>query len=68
MRGLIYREPADMVETGERSKGNKLGINTHVLMKCLAFLSAIVLVLISPLMTITCKYPAYTELMLADLD
>ena len=26
MRGLIYREPADLLETGERSKGNKLGI------------------------------------------
>ena len=28
MRGFIYREPADLLETGERSKGNKPGINT----------------------------------------
>ena len=28
MRGLIYREPADLLETGERSKGNEPGINT----------------------------------------
>ena len=28
MRGLIYREPADLLETGVRSKGNEPGINT----------------------------------------
>ena len=28
MKGLIYSEPADLLETGERSKGNKPGINT----------------------------------------
>ena len=28
MEGLIYREPADLLETGERSKGNEPGINT----------------------------------------
>ena len=28
MKGLIYSEPADLLETGERSKGNEPGINT----------------------------------------
>ena len=28
MKGLIYREPVDLLETGERSKGNEPGINT----------------------------------------
>ena len=28
MKDLIYREPADLLETGERSKGNEPGINT----------------------------------------
>ena len=28
MKGLIHSEPADMLETGERSKGNEPGINT----------------------------------------
>ena len=28
MEGLIYSEPADLLETGERSKGNEPGINT----------------------------------------
>ena len=28
MEGPIYREPADLLETGERSKGNKPDINT----------------------------------------
>jgi hypothetical protein len=28
MRGLIYREPADLLETDERSKGNEPGTNT----------------------------------------
>jgi hypothetical protein len=28
MRGLIYREPADLLETGKRSKGSEPGINT----------------------------------------
>ena len=28
MRGLIYSETADLLETGERSKGNEPGINT----------------------------------------
>ena len=28
MRGLIYKKPADLLETGERLKGNEPGINT----------------------------------------
>ena len=28
MKGLIYREPADLLETGDRLKGNESGINT----------------------------------------
>ena len=28
MRGLIQSEPADLLETGERAKGNEPGINT----------------------------------------
>ena len=28
MKGLIYSEPADLLETGERLKGNEPGINT----------------------------------------
>ena len=30
MKGLIYREPADLLETGERLKGNEPGINTPI--------------------------------------
>ena len=30
MKGLIYSEPADLLETGERSKGNEPGINTPI--------------------------------------
>ena len=30
MKGLIYSEPADLLETGERSKGNEPGINTFI--------------------------------------
>ena len=28
MKGLIHKEPGDLLETGERSKGNEPGINT----------------------------------------
>ena len=28
MKGLIYREPADLLETSEKMKGNEPGINT----------------------------------------
>ena len=28
MEGLIYSKPADLLETGERLKGNEPGINT----------------------------------------
>ena len=28
MKGLIYRDPADLMETGEGSKGSEPGINT----------------------------------------
>ena len=34
MKGLIYSEPADLLETGERSKGNEPDINTLYQLQC----------------------------------